>query len=52
MQTLHLGLSFLGRLANNLDFAGWGLEHARAMEAYDVAGMWLVGRHPREKPTV
>ena len=51
MQTLHLGLSFFaGRLANNLDFAGWGLEYARTMEAYEyVAGMWLVGEDmPRE----
>jgi choline dehydrogenase-like flavoprotein len=45
MQTLHLGLSFFAtRLANNLDFAGWGQEYTRTMEAYErVAGMWLVG---------
>jgi hypothetical protein len=51
MQTLHLGLSFFAaRLATNLDFAGWGPEYARTMEAYEhVAGMWLVGEDmPRE----
>ena len=62
MQTLHLGLSvFASRLANNLDFPGWGPEYARTMEAYEyIAGMWLVGEdmpqetncvtlHPTEK---
>jgi hypothetical protein len=51
MQTLHLGLSiFASRLANNLDFPGWGPEYARTMEAYEyIAGMWLVGEDmPRE----
>jgi len=51
MQTLHLGLSvFASRLATNLDFAGWGPEYARTMEAYEyVAGMYLVGEDmPRE----
>jgi choline dehydrogenase-like flavoprotein len=51
MQTLHVGLSFFAsRLANNLDFVGWGPEYARTMEAYAyVAGMWLVGEDmPRE----
>jgi len=51
MQTLHLGLSsFASRLAINLDFAGWGPEYARTMEAYEyMAGMWLVGEDmPRE----
>jgi hypothetical protein len=45
MQTMALGLSFFAsRLANNLDFAGWGREFTGTMEAYQcMAGMYLIG---------
>ena len=45
MQTMALGLSFFAsRLANNLDFAGWGREFTGTMEAYQcIAGMYLIG---------
>ena len=51
MQTMALGLSFFAsRLANNLDFAGWGHEFTGTMEAYPcIAGMYLIGEDvPRE----
>jgi choline dehydrogenase-like flavoprotein len=51
MQTMALGLSFFAsRIANNLDFAGWGREFTGTMGAYQcIAGMYLVGEDlPRE----